>query len=94
MNDTQTNKERSRPGSLGDLYDVIDEAFPGYRTELGHLSVRELAAALGVSTQAVYKWFAKDSLSAKKVKPLIELSKTQDGARNLTIDDLMPFVFK
>lgn len=93
MADKHTTKGRSRPGSLGALYDVLDEAFPGYRTQLGHLSVRQLAIELGVSTQAVYKWFDKESLARNKVKPLIDLSKKHDG-KDLTIEDLAPFVFK
>lgn len=94
MEEKQITKERSRPGSLGDLYDVLDDALPGYRTDLGHLSVRKLANALGVSTQAVYKWFNKEALPKDKVNPLIELSGSGSRSKGLTLDDLVPFVFK
>lgn len=86
---TTENNERSKPGSLGALYDVLDAAFPGHRTRLGFLSVRRLAGEIDVSCQAVYKWFSTDTLPADKAKALIDISDDR-----LKIKDLACFVIK
>ena len=79
-------KKRSRPGSLGALFDVIDEAFPTYRTRLGQLDIRNLSIAIGISHQAMYRWFNNDRLPARNMKTLISLSKGR-----LSIEKLAPF---
>lgn len=76
-----------KPGSLGELYDVLDRAFPAYRTRRGFLNVNELSLALGTTSQNMYKWFKKEKVPAKYVKPLLTLSKER-----MTLDKLLPFV--
>lgn len=80
--------ERSRPGSLGSLYDVLDTAFPAYRTRLGFLNVKELADDLDATPQALYKWFKQDKVPVKKVRKLTEL-----GGKRLPMKALEPFIF-
>lgn len=81
--------ERSRPGSLGRLYDLLDESFPGHRTRLGFLSVNQLAKDLGVTPQALYKSFGAETIHARYVRPLMNLSKGR-----LTLEKIAPFVFE
>lgn len=97
MSDTKT---RSKPGSLGDVYDLLDAAFPGHRTRLGFLSVELLANDLEISNQALHGWFRRERIPAGKVPKLIELStpeKSKKGEKpvpRLTIEKLTPYVFK
>ncbi len=79
-------KKRSRPGSLGELYDLLDWAFHLHRTRLGNLNVRELSEELEVSTQAMYRWFNSERLPAKQVRKVVELSKGR-----LSLEKLAPF---
>jgi hypothetical protein len=79
-------KKRSRPGSLGELYDLMDSAFHLHRTRLGNLNVRELSEDLEVSVQAMYRWFQAERLPAKQVRKVVELSKGR-----LTLEKLAPF---
>lgn len=80
--------ERSRPGSLGKLYDLLDAHFPAHRTRLGQLNIRVLSKELGLSTQAMYRWFSSDRLPARKLAVLIELSEGR-----LTYEKLAPYLF-
>lgn len=81
--------EDRRPGSLGDLHDLLDEKMPHIRTRLGFFSVEKLASKLAVSPQAIYNWFSREKVPANRVEDLIKISRDK-----LTYDDIRPFVFK
>lgn len=87
MTKTVREKTRSRPGSLGELYDLLDTAFPTYRTRLGFLNVKSLGEDIEISSQAIYRWFAEDRVPARNVQKLIKLSRGR-----LNIEMLEPFL--
>lgn len=89
MTKAKNTKQRSRPGSLGEVYDMLDAAFPQYRTRFGGLDVYTLAGNLDMQPQSVYRWFNKETIPADRVKTLVRLSKGR-----LTEEKLIPFVIK
>lgn len=79
----------SRPGSLGELYDVLEAAFPDLRTDKGELKVYALADHLGCKPQVCYKWFEKDKLTPERAQDIVKKSNGR-----LTLKKLERFVFK
>lgn len=70
------------------LYMLLYKGLPKFRSKKNadRLDCRKLSKSLGISYQALYKWFARPAVPPKKLNALIALPGSK-----LTIDDLMPF---
>lgn len=73
------------------LYRLLDLSFPQFRTKQGLLNVPELAEAIKMSGEGVYKWIRADKLTPDGAKKLAALGK---DASTLKIEDLYPFVMR
>jgi hypothetical protein len=85
-----------RPRDLGKLHALLKRGLPDYVMD-NVLDVRGgLADQFGVSYQAMYLWFKRDKIPAKRVDTAIRLSADTvmepPGFKPLTRDDLWPFV--
>lgn len=67
------------------LYRELWNTFPTYRTrQQGVLDVENLAKAIGMTTEGLYKWFrAKRILSRKGLEKLIELANQPENVAAL-----------
>jgi cupin superfamily acireductone dioxygenase involved in methionine salvage len=77
--------------SLGPVYDVLHARFTTHRKD-GQLDVRQLAGDLGISHQAIYKWFDKAELPAIAAIRLIRLSREIHTRNRLSINDVIHFI--
>lgn len=80
-----------RPGSLGPLYDLLNDAFPDYRNARNLFDVYGLAESIGMTPQGVYKAFASNVCTPNLAKRLVEFA---DDESVLSYEDLYPFIFK
>lgn len=80
--------QRRARGELGELYKVLEKAFPLHLDKYGYLDLQFLAAELGIRKQSIYKWLGNDRVPAKRVNSLVALSKGK-----LSIKTLEPFIF-
>lgn len=61
--------------TLGGLHELLIRGLPDF-VEDGVLNVKsKLAPRIGISYQAVYKWFDRDRISPKRVETLVYLSE-------------------
>lgn len=58
---------------LGKLHALLERGLPDFHDE-GSLDVRALSGKIGISYQAMYKWFEREQVGAKRIKRLVELS--------------------
>lgn len=83
---------------LGKLHKLLAKGLPDLVTEAGIFDVERLAKHFGISFQAVYKWFEREQIPAKRVMPVVLLSKNQKniGAKfkPLVRDDFWEFMSK
>lgn len=81
----------------GALYDLLVEKLPMCVNESGTLSVADLAEALKMSPEGVYRWLRADEISKRGLRKLTELSHSDknlqvlDGAP-LTDEELRTFL--
>ncbi|MFC3724467.1 hypothetical protein [Neoaquamicrobium sediminum] len=73
------------------LYKVLHDGLPAHRSQTneGVLDCRKLGDDLGISDKAIYRWFDRQSVPPKKVKPLMGLPGS-----TLTMDALLAFVLE
>lgn len=82
------------------LYVRVEGFFPAMRTERDFFDVNTLAARIGCSWQAVFKWFNADRLTAERARQIIALANEEANQRNLadvgreppSISDLFEFI--
>lgn len=60
------------------LYQFCEQALPAWHTDTGILDIVRISAELGLSKEAVYKWFRTGNLPAKRARELHALS-TRDS---------------
>lgn len=77
----------AHPRSRGQLWDLLFNKFPDYRSEQGLLDVRRLARDMGRSHTALYRVVNNNQLNPQQAIALMTLS---GGA--LTHEDLRKFV--
>ena len=76
--DTSNYPARGRRGeNLGKLHSLLQKGFPDHRNADGTFAAKRLAKDLGVSYQAVYKWFERERIAPKRIVKIVELSKKQ-----------------
>ncbi len=63
------------PNDLGPLHALLMRGLPDYIDPNNILDVRKLAKAVGISYQALYKWFESGHVSAKRLNTIIYLSE-------------------
>lgn len=61
------------------LYKFLYSVLPHWRTVSGILDVPTIAGALGMSTQAIYKWFHRGNLPAKRARELYALCQEPEN---------------
>jgi hypothetical protein len=87
--------ERGGHANLGKLHDLLVKGLPDYKYE-GGFNAKGVAGDLGISPQAIYKWFERESISPNRIKQLVSLSeKTLNRGENfvaLKRDDFWPFI--
>ena len=84
------------------LYLFLNDIFPTYRTVLGKFDVLRLAKELGLSHEAVYKWFRKGTLSPQNANAILDLALTDEnvlllvekGTTRPEIRDFDEFVYR
>ena len=95
MSDDQTTPRRAgRPRKnrgvatfyKSDLYLMLRDKFPQFRNG-EHLKVRDLAKAIPVSYQAMYRWLDQGRLSRGAAQSLVDLSQGR-----LTKEEVVKFV--
>lgn len=88
----------TRTEYLGDLHVMLTKGLPDLVDDQGVLNVKRLSERLGISFQAVYKFFKNDKIPAKRIPMIIALSKAQKtGGKDfkpLVRDDLLRFLFQ
>ena len=81
----------------GELYQLLRERLPLYRSRRGRLDVSKLANALGMSPEGVYLWLRHDEVSRSGRRRLLELSYSPEntialaGNEPLRAEDLYRF---
>lgn len=77
----------------GPLYRLLSTKFPSMCDGEGRLQVVELAGALKMSSEGVYRWLRSDEISKRGLNRLVKVGKDNYNADNpLTEDDLRPFL--
>lgn len=76
--------------SFGPLYDFVWKCLPTYRTSRNIVDVPELADAMGLSKEAIYKWFRSGNLTAPNARKLQELSSESRNLELLKQSDIQP----
>lgn len=66
-----------RQQSLGPLHDLLTRGLPDLVKENGILDTEALAHRMGISFQAVYKWYTRNQLPSKRLQRIIDISKSQ-----------------
>ena len=61
-------------GEIGPLRKLLTRGLPEYCVD-GVLDVNRLSDTLGISYQAMYKWFDRDMISVKRITEICALSK-------------------
>ena len=78
----------------GGLYDLLAKKLPMCVSENGTLSVADLAEALKMSPEGVYRWLRADEISKRGLRKLTELSHTDAnlaaGAKLSTVVEFKP----
>lgn len=86
---------RNASTDLGNLHDLLMRGLPDYNGDRG-FDVRRLAADLNVSYQAVYKWFARESIAPSRIVQIVEMSEQSlngdDNFTPLSRDDFWKFM--
>lgn len=89
---------KKRVEYLGKLHELLSKGLPDLIDQNGILDVKKLAGHLGISFQAVYKFFKNDQIPTKRIPTILALSKTQKkGGENfkpLVRDDFWEFLSK
>lgn len=68
------------PRDLGKLHALVSAGLPDFWNRDNLLDVRKLADEIDVSFQAIYSWFERESISAKRVDQVIYLSQKTSRA--------------
>lgn len=89
-------KGSDRTKSLGPLYDLLKGGLPQYVNN-GSLMVKRIAPKLGISYQAMYGWFERNTVSPARIDDLVALSKEAEDKmysdfKPLCRDDFWPFM--
>lgn len=89
-------KNVRRESSMGGLYDLLKRGLPDYVDD-GKLLVKPLAERLGISYQAMYKWFERNTISPARIDDVVSLSnesaeKMYSEFVPLCRDDFWPFM--
>lgn len=61
---------------LGKLHALLLRGLPDFVDEDGLLDVRKLSTKVGISYQAIYKWFEREQIGAKRINRIVELSQS------------------
>jgi hypothetical protein len=89
-------KRTVRTTFLGPLHVLLTKGLPDLVDEGGVLDTRKLAVLVGISYQALYKWFERNQVPSKRIGILINLSKKQkkvkEGFSPLVRDDFWEFL--
>lgn len=96
--DSYPKPKRSKPpktGDLGRLHALLKRGLPEYVHD-DVLDVRKLSSHVGVSYQAMYKWFEREQISSRRVGAIVHLSnKTKNRPLDfepLVHDDFWEFM--
>lgn len=88
-------KPKARTEYLGKLHILLTKGLPDMVDEQGILDTRALAKYLGISYQALYKWFEREQIPPKRIGGILVLSKKQkkhEGFSPLVRDDFWEFM--
>lgn len=83
-----SDNPRKKAWQDGELYKLLDAAFPDVRNSYGKLDVKALAAKLECTPEAAYKWLRSGKLTPKALKDIVRIA---DG--RIAREDLATFVF-
>lgn len=74
-----------------ELYRLLVAKLPAYHSETreNRLSCSSLARDLGITNQALNKWFKRTSIPPKQVTALMELPDSR-----LKLEDILPYVIE
>lgn len=72
------------------LYKFLTAALPDWRTPTGILDVVGLADEIGLSKEAIYKWFRTGNLPAKRCRELHEISQRESNLNILAAENTEP----
>lgn len=89
------------PWKFGQLYTLMTESFPAYRTKRNALDVGRLGEEMGKTNETIYKWFRKNQMTPKNVSRIIELARGEANLSALarlgkeppTFEQFQPFVY-
>ncbi|RID91840.1 hypothetical protein D2N39_11420 [Gemmobacter lutimaris] len=88
-------KATRNSGDLGQLHALLRRGLPDF-THDGIFEAKRFARTIGVSYQAIYKWFDRERISPNRVARIIELSEETtewpEGFVPLKRDDFWPFM--
>jgi len=84
-------KSPKSPAIDGDLYKMLAAKMPSFAKD-GALVVADLADALGMSHEGVYRWLRNDDISKRGRTALVTLARSENVSPVLTEDDLQPFL--
>ncbi len=98
--DRPSRKPRSKPKRrneyLGKLHELLTKGLPDFVDDAGILDTKKVADLLGISFQALYKWFERDQIPAKRIAVIVTLSKKQkkkgESFSPLVRDDFWEFL--
>ena len=86
---TEKKTAKQVRGEIGPLRKLLTRGLPEYCVD-GVLDVNRLSDTLGISYQAMYKWFDRDMISVKRITEICALSKATKPANRpdmMVIDD-------
>lgn len=86
----------AKPGLLqrvGELYKVLERAFPEHRSKQNVLAIPQLADDLGYAHETLYRCVRSDRVKVEVARKLLEFShQNQPAANRIYWQDLAPFV--
>ena len=89
-------KKARKSKHLGQLNSLLIRGLPDWVNEEGVLRTYDLAEAIGISYQAMYRIYSREKVPAKRIKALVELSgetkNPPEGFMPLTYADFAEFL--
>lgn len=89
-------EKKSRPSLLkrvGEVYKMLESAFPDYRSKQDVLAIPQLAKDLGYQNETLYRAVREDCIKLRVALRLLEHShKNQPVSNRLYWQDLAPYV--
>jgi hypothetical protein len=90
---SETTPRPSLLQRVGDLYKVLERAFPDHRSKQNVLAIPQLADDLGYAHETLYRCVRSDRIKVEVARKLLKFNhENQPASNRIYWQDLAPFV--